>query len=123
METSKIIHPSTTRTDNKKHQDKRPGIIILGDSHVHRYAAELLHPVKQHFKVTGHVKLNAGLTELLNSAEEETRTLTKKDTVIVLGGTNDPERNLHGKKSNLNREVLKCYSTYKCHPNRCSTEM
>jgi hypothetical protein len=122
METSKIIHPSTTRTDNK-HQDKRPGIIILGDSHVHRYARELLQPVKQHFKVTGYVKPNAGLTELLNSAKEETSKLTKKDTVIVLGGTNDTERNLHGKKPNLNREVLKCYSIYKCHPNICSTEM
>jgi hypothetical protein len=33
METSKIIHSSTTKTDNKKHQDIRPGIIVLGDSH------------------------------------------------------------------------------------------
>jgi hypothetical protein len=43
------------------------------------------------------VKRNAGLTELLNSAKEETSKLTKKDTVIVLGGINDIERNLHGK--------------------------
>jgi lysophospholipase L1-like esterase len=49
------------------------------------------------YQVTGYVKPNAGLTELLNSAKEETGKLTKKDTVIVLGGTNDIERNLHGK--------------------------
>ena len=49
------------------------------------------------YKVIGYVKPNAGLTELLNSAKEETSKLTKKETVIVLGGTNDTERNLHGK--------------------------
>jgi len=68
METSKTIHSSTTRTDN---QDKRPGIIVLGDSHASGYARELLDHVKQHFKVIGYVKPNAGLTELLNSAKEE----------------------------------------------------
>jgi hypothetical protein len=50
METSKIIHSSTMRTDSKKHQDKRPGIIVLGDSHAHGYAGELLHHVKQRLK-------------------------------------------------------------------------
>jgi hypothetical protein len=59
---------------------------VLGDSHAHGYAEELLHHVKQHFTVTVYVKPNAGLTELLNSAKEETSKLTKKDTVIVLGG-------------------------------------
>ena len=89
-----IIHSSTTRTDN---QDKRPGIIVLGDSHARGYAGELLHHVKQHFKVIGYVKPNAGLTELLNSAKEETSKLTKKGTVTVRGGTYDIERNLHRK--------------------------
>lgn len=92
----------------------------MGDSHACGYAAELLHCVKQHFKVTGYVKPNAGLTELLNSVKEETSKLTKKKTAIVLGGTNDTERNLHGKKRNLNREVFRCYSAYKCHPDRHS---
>jgi len=57
--------------DNKKHQDERR-IVILGDSHAHGFAGELLHQVKQHLEVTGYVKPNAGLTELLNSAKEET---------------------------------------------------
>jgi hypothetical protein len=47
--------------------------------------------------VIGYVKPNAGLTELLNLAKEETSKLTKKDTIIVLGGANNIERNLHGK--------------------------
>ena len=50
-----------------------------------------------HYQVIEYVKPNAGLKELLNSAKEETSQLTKKDTVIVLGGTNYIERNLHGK--------------------------
>jgi hypothetical protein len=32
METRNFIHSERRRTDSKKHQDKRPGIIILGDS-------------------------------------------------------------------------------------------
>jgi len=96
METSEIIHSSTTRTDNKKHQGKRPRIIVLGDSHARGFAGEL-HQVKQHFKVIGYVKPNAGLTELFNPAKEDTSKLTKKDIVIVFGGTNDIERNFHGK--------------------------
>jgi len=90
-ETSKTIDSLTTRRDNRKCEDKRPGIIVLGDSHTRGYAGELLHHVKQHFKVIGCVRPNAGLTELLNSAEEETNKLT------VLGWTNDIERNLHRK--------------------------
>jgi len=86
METNRIIHSSATRTNNKKHQDKRPGVIILGDSHACGYAAELLHCVKQHFKVTGYVKPNAGLTELLNSVKEETSKLTKKKQLLCLVG-------------------------------------
>jgi hypothetical protein len=90
METSEIIHSSTTRMDNKKHQAKRPRIIVLGDSHTRGFAGELLRQVKQHLNVIGYLKPNAGLTE-------ETSKLTKKDTVIVSGRTNDIERNLHGK--------------------------
>lgn len=83
IETSEIILTTTSRVNNKKHQDERPRIIVLGDSHARRLAGELLHQVKQHFKVIGYVKPNAGLTELLNSAKEDTSKLTKKDTLIV----------------------------------------
>jgi hypothetical protein len=62
METSEIIHSSTSRTHNKKHKDERPRIIVLGESHALGLAGELLHQVKQHFKVIGYVKLNADLT-------------------------------------------------------------
>jgi hypothetical protein len=35
--------------------------------------------VKQTFKIIGYVKPNAGVLELLNTAKEEIRKLTKKD--------------------------------------------
>ena len=44
-----------------------------------------------------YVKPNAGLTDLLNSAKEDTSKLRKKDSLVVFGGTNDVERNLIGK--------------------------
>jgi hypothetical protein len=72
METNKIIHSPTMRMDNKKHQDERPRIIVLGGSHARGLTREFLHKVKQYLKVIGYVKPNAGLTELLNSAKEET---------------------------------------------------
>jgi hypothetical protein len=123
METSEIIHSSTSRTDNKKHQDERPRIIVLGDSHTRRLAGELLHQVKQHFKVIGYVKPNADLTELLNSAKEDTSKLTEKDTVIVFGGTNDIERNLHAKSLTSIVKIFRCYPAYKCLSNRCFSEI
>jgi hypothetical protein len=48
METSKIIQPPTMKKNNKKHQDRRSRIIILGDSHACRVAGELLHQSNHH---------------------------------------------------------------------------
>jgi hypothetical protein len=70
---------------------------LYWESHARGFAGELLHQVKQHLKVIGYEKPNAGLTEILNSAKEEISKLTKKDTIIVFGGTNEIERNLYGK--------------------------
>jgi len=60
-----------------------------------------VHQVKQCVKVVGHVKPNADLKELLITAKEDISKLTKKDSVIVLGGSNDFERNGHGKNLTL----------------------
>ena len=97
METSGIIHSLSMRKGNKKYKDNRPGIIVIGDSLAQGCAGELLHHVEQHYNVMGYTKPNAGLLELFNTAKEVSSKLTKKDTVIVLGGTNDMERNMHQK--------------------------
>ena len=54
METSETTHSTTLRKNNNKHQEERPRIIVLGDSHARGLARELLHQAKQHFKVIGY---------------------------------------------------------------------
>jgi len=97
MELSKFIHKMTMQTEIKRNKDKRPRIIIIGDSHARGCAGDLLHHVKQQYKVMGYTKPNAGLTELLNTAKGDTSKLTKRDTIIVIGGTNDIAKNQQGK--------------------------
>jgi hypothetical protein len=45
----------------------------------------------------GYVKPNAGLSELINTAKGETSKLTRRDTLIIIGGSNDIDKNVHGK--------------------------
>jgi hypothetical protein len=97
METSKIIQPLTMEKNNKKHQARRPGIVILGDSHACRFAGELLCQSNHHLNTTGYVKLNIGLTELLNTAKNDSSKLTRTDTIIMIGGSNDIDKSVHGK--------------------------
>ena len=92
-----ITHTTTMRTQIKRNKDKRLGIIIIGDSHARGHAGQLLHHVKQQYKVMGYTKPNAGLTELLHTAKGETSKLTKRDAIIVICGTNDNEKNWQGK--------------------------
>ena len=58
---------------------------------------ELLHHVNKQYKVLGYTKPNAGLHELLSTAKESISKLTKKDWIVILGGTNDIEKNQHNK--------------------------
>jgi hypothetical protein len=97
MESDEIARTLTTRMENKQSKDTRPRITIIGDSHARGCAGELLHRVRKQFNVMGYTKPNAGLPELLPTAKKGTSKLTKKDTVIILGGTNDIKRNLQGK--------------------------
>lgn len=93
MGSSKFIHTEPIRTVINRKEDKRSDIIIIGDSHARGCAGDLLHHVKQQYKVTGYIKPNAGLLELLHTAKSNTSKLTKRDTIIIIGGTNDIEKN------------------------------
>jgi hypothetical protein len=53
MELSKFIHTMTMQPEIKRNKDKRPGIIIIGDSHTRGCAGDLLHQVKQQYKSDG----------------------------------------------------------------------
>jgi hypothetical protein len=81
---------------NKKQQDRRSRIVILGDSHARGVAGELLHQLNHRLNTIGYVKPKAGLTELLNTAKNDLRKLTRTDTLITIGGSNDIDKSDKG---------------------------
>ena len=97
METSKTLHPPTMKKSNRKYQDRRPRIFVLGDSHACGIACELLHQSTHRLNTIGYVKPNAGLTLLLNTVKDESSKLTKTDTIIVIGGSNDIDKSVRSK--------------------------
>ena len=70
-------------------------IIIVGDSHARGMAGELLHHLNHRHRIIGLVKPNANLTEVLKSASKDLNKLTKADTLIRFGGSNDFANKVH----------------------------
>ena len=92
IEQKRVNLPQTAGKNSKKYCDGRPRMVIVGDSHARGVAGELLHQSDHRFNTTGFVKPNAGLMELLHSAKKDLRTLTSKDTLIIVGGSNDIDK-------------------------------
>lgn len=88
MKANEWVHFSTVQKIKRKVLDMRPKILDLGDSHTRGIASKLLHQAKHRFNTTGYAMPNAGLADI-NSAEGKIDKLTRADTVIVFGGTND----------------------------------
>ena len=88
-EVSEIVHSSMVKKNNRKHQVSRSRIVILGDSHARGVAGELLHQSNHRLNTIGYVKPKAGLTELLNTARNDLSKLTRTDTLIMIGESND----------------------------------
>ena len=77
---------SLPKTNKKK-------TVIIGNSHVRGYAAELSSDLGQEYEVTGTVIPGARLEIITNLTVEEIRSLGKSDVVIVIRGTNDINKN------------------------------
>jgi len=75
-----------------KYKDPKK-IIILGDSHARGCAQEVRHNLGKDFAVQGLVKPGAVSETLVNTANKITEKITKKDVVVVWGGTRDVGRN------------------------------
>ena len=87
--TNRTTQLQSAREDSMNRQDGRSRDIILGDSHARGIASELLQQSNHQFHTTGYVKPKARLPELLWTAKSELNKLSSKDTVIVIGGSND----------------------------------
>ena len=94
-EVSEIVHPSMVKKNNRKHQDSRSRIVILGDSHARGVAGELLHQSNHRLNTIGYVKPKVGLNELLNTAKNDLSKLTRTD--IMIGGSNDIDESDQGR--------------------------
>jgi hypothetical protein len=54
---------------------------------------EIIHNLERTFEVAGYLKPWTGLEDITNIARKETDELTKKDMVVVWGGTNNIAKN------------------------------
>jgi hypothetical protein len=68
-------------------------VMIIGDSHAKKCAAELRHNLDRRYEVCGFTKPGARSNEIIKTAEEEVSSLKHKDVVILWGGSNDISRN------------------------------
>jgi hypothetical protein len=83
---------------NKRTSDKkRNKITIIGDSHARGCAQEVQQKLGHGFEVQGFVKPGANSQTIINTSTKTTEKLTKKDIVVVWGGTRDVGRNETGK--------------------------
>ena len=66
---------------------------MVGDSFAKGIASKLIHNLGSAFEVIGHVRPGSGMKVIMELANQEITTLTKKDMVVVWGGANDIARN------------------------------
>jgi hypothetical protein len=74
-------------------QNLRYKILIIGDSHARGMAAKLRHNLADQYSIQGLVKPSADLAAILASGVKDIKGFSKKDMVIVWGGTTDVSRN------------------------------
>ena len=72
---------------------KKRKMVIIGNSHARGYAAEISSGLGKDFEVTRTVMPGARLENIKNLADEEVSMLGKSETMIVIGGANDINKN------------------------------
>ena len=73
-------------------QTKRK-VIITGDSHAIGFAERLREQLGNSFNITGFVKPNADLDNIMNSAKAEKENMMENDVVILCEGTKNIGKN------------------------------
>ena len=109
---------------------KKNKVVIIGDSHAIGYAAVISSELGNDFEVTGTVIPGAQLVNITNLADIEISALGKSDAVIVIGGSNDINKNetniglIHLRKfvvsrRNTNIMVVTAPHRYDLHESSC----
>jgi hypothetical protein len=84
-------------TRNKKTRCKRVNqqkkIVVIGDSHARGLASELKYYLGHEFSISGTIIPGACLNNITKLAKNELVNLTRSDTIIVWGGSNDVCKN------------------------------
>ena len=76
-----------------KREGSKHKILIIGDSHARGCATEMKAILNKDFEVQGFVYPGAGLKTITSTAKNDISKLSKKDVVIVWGGSKDVGRN------------------------------
>jgi hypothetical protein len=77
----------------KHASQKQHKVMILGDSHARGCAAEVKHLLSSDFEVFGTTNPGAGMKTIKDTAGAKVQQLTKKDVVVLWGGSNDIAKN------------------------------
>jgi hypothetical protein len=85
-------------------------VLIYGDSHSRGLASNLKNKLPDSFEVVGYTKPNCDIQTLLSNENQEIVKLTKKDTLVFIGGlknvnNDDPLRELRYISQFLNRNM------------------
>lgn len=84
---------SNTKSDIVKSTSSAHQIKILADSHGREVRKILLENLSKPFQIYSEIKPNGKMVHVLNRIKAEADSLTKNDFILVIGGTNDIERN------------------------------
>ena len=88
------IHPTLKKkTVNRVTRIKPLKIILLGDSHIRGLAAELRNLMGREYFISSTFMSGAGLQNITKLAKSEIATLTRSDTGLICGGSNDACKN------------------------------
>jgi len=98
----KVLSDITVKNDKRK-------IVIIRDSHARNCAAGLQRQLGRKCSVIGHIKLGAGMKQIVQTGRDEIEKLNGDDVLVVWGGSNDiSKQNSQEALRQLSNFVKKC---------------
>jgi hypothetical protein len=89
----RLENRDTIQKKGHKQKGRKHKIIIIGDSHARGCAAEIKANLNEGFEVQGFVSPGAGLKTISSTAKNDIQKLSRKDVVVVWGGSKDVGKN------------------------------